>query len=375
MGVLCALRLVENIYSSSIAGLQRQVLQSVLSSSLVTVRVLGAIVVLAWVSPTVEAFFIWQVLISIITIPILASVVYRELPTCPRPARFSWDSVTGIWRFAGGVMTITLLSLLLTQSDKILLSRLLPLKVFAIYAVAGVLSGALYMLSTPIGAAFYPSFTQLITLRDVPALRLAYHQAAQLSAVVMGSAAIVLIVFADTVLSAWTGNPTLTQDASPILRVLAFGTLLSGFMAIPYQMQLAYGWTKLTIQMNVIAVALLVPTLLLVVPRYGGIGAAWVWVGLNAGYLLFGIYFMHLRVLPSEKWRWYRRDVIAPASAAVAIALACRYCMPNGASRIIELLVSGVHLRLRRHGGRTGQSTGSCPSRSAYARCRQARAV
>jgi O-antigen/teichoic acid export membrane protein len=339
MGVLCALRLVENIYSSSIAGLQRQVLQSVLNCSLVTARSLGAIAVLAWVSPTVEAFFIWQILISIVTIPILASVVYGELPRSPRPARFSWDSVSGIWRFAGGVLTITLLSLLLTQSDKILLSRLLPLNVFAIYAVAGVLSSALYMLSTPIGAAFYPSFTQLITLRDVAALRLAYHQAAQLSAVVMGSAAIVLIIFADTVLSAWTGNPTLTQGAAPIVRVLALGTLLSGFMAIPYQMQLAYGWTKLIIKMNFVAVALLVPMLFLVVPRYGGIGAAWVWVGLNAGYLLFGIYFMHLRMLPSEKWRWYGRDVIVPASAALAAALACRYCMPNPASTMIEILV------------------------------------
>jgi len=339
MGVLCALRLVENIYSSSIAGLQRQVLLGVLSSTLVTARALGAIAVLAWVSPTVEGFFIWQVLISIVTIPLLAFVVYRELPTCPRPARFSWNSVTGIWRFAGGVMTITLLSLLLTQTDKILLSRLLPLKVFATYAVAGVLSSALYMLSTPIGAAFYPSFTQLITLRDVAALRLAYHRAAQLSAVVMGSAAIVLIIFADTVLSAWTGDRKLTQDAAPILRVLAFGTLLSGFMAIPYQMQLAYGWTKLTIKMNVVAVALLVPLLFLVVPKYGGIGAARVWVGLNAGYLLLGIYFMHLRMLPSEKWRWYGRDVIVPTSAAAATALACRYCMPNRAGTMIEILV------------------------------------
>ncbi len=339
MGILCALRFVENIYSGSIAGLQRQVLQGVLSSSLVTARALGAIAVLAWVSPTVEAFFIWQVLISAITIPILASVVYRELPTCPRPARFSWASVRSIWRFAGGILTITLLSLLLTQFDKILLSRLLPLSVFAIYAVASVLSSALYMLSTPIGAAFYPSFAQLITLGDVAALRHAYHQAAQLSAVVMGSAAIVLIIFADTVLSAWTANPSLTRDAAPILRVLAFGTLLGGFIGVPLQMQLAYGWTKLTIQMNFIAVALLVPMLFLIVPRYGGIGAAWVWVALNSAYLLFDIYFMHLRLLPLDKWRWYGRDVVVPASAAAAATLACRYCMPHRAGTVCELLV------------------------------------
>ena len=103
-------------------------------------------------------------------------------------------------------------------------------------------------------------------------------------------------------------------------------------------MQLAYGWTKLTIKMNFVAVAVLVPMLFLVVPRYGGIGAAWVWVALNAGYLLLGIHFMHLRVLPSEKWRWYGRDVIAPALAAAATAVACRYYLPNRASTMIELL-------------------------------------
>lgn len=338
MGILCALRFVENIYSGSIAGLQRQVLQSALSATIVSVRAVGAVAVLAWISPTLEAFFIWQVVVSIVTIPIIAAVVYRQLPASPLPARFSWDSVSGIWRFAGGVMTITVFSFLLTQFDKILLSRLLPLKVFAVYAVAGVVSSALYVLSTPIGSAFYPSFAQLITLRDASGLRYAYHLAAQLSSVVMGSAAIIMIMFADTILRVWTGNPTLTQEAAPILRVLAFGTLLNGFMAIPLQMQLAYGWTELTIKLNFIAAALLAPTLLVVVPRYGGIGAAWVWVSLNAGYLIFGIYFMHLRLLPGEKWRWYGRDVIAPASAAAAIALLCRYCMPIRANMMIEIL-------------------------------------
>jgi O-antigen/teichoic acid export membrane protein len=339
MGVLCALRFIENIYSGSITGLQRQVLQSVLGSGLVSARALGAIAVLAWVSPTVEAFFIWQVFISIITIPILASVVYRELPKALRAARFSWNSVRSIWRFAGGVMTITLSALLLTQIDKVLLSRLLPFREFAVYAAAGVLSSALYMLSTPIGIAFFPPFTQYVAVRDLGALRHAYHQAAQASTVVMGSAAIVLVIFADTVLNAWTGNPTLTAGAAPILRVLAFGTLLNGFMGIPYQLQLAYGWTRLTMKMNFVALVILVPALFYVVPRYGGKGAAWIWVVLNAGYLLFGIYFMHLQLLSSEKWRWYGRDVISPALAAAATALACRYFVPRQDTRILELLV------------------------------------
>jgi hypothetical protein len=44
-------------------------------------------------------------------------------------------------------------------------------------------------------------------------------------------------------------------------------------------------------------------------------------------------------MLPSEKWRWYRRDVIVPASAAAAAALACHYFMPHRAGTMIEILV------------------------------------
>ena len=198
--MLCALRFVENIYRAA--------------SRVCSVRSCKACSAAVWSPRALSApspcwlrsrppwkGFVWQVVISIITIPLLASVVYRELPRCPRPARFSWDSVMGIWRFAGGVMTITLFSLLLTQSEKILLSRLLPLNVFAIYAVAGVFSSALYMLSTPIGAAFYPSFTQRVTMSDMAALRLAYHQAAQLSDGRDGQRGDRMMIFADTVLS------------------------------------------------------------------------------------------------------------------------------------------------------------------------------
>lgn len=242
MGLICALRFLENIYVGSIIGLQRQVIQCVVSCLVMSARAFGAVAVLALYSPTVDAFFAWQVLISIISIPIYALVVYRSLPHCQRAGSFSWSTVAGIWRFSGGVSANALLALLILQLDKILLSARLPLKAFSYYAVASVLSSALYMLSMPISAAFYPNFTELATRGDTEALRRAYHQAAQLMAVIMGGAAIVLIVFADTALNAWTGDASVTLFAAPLLRVLALGTLLNSYVGIPYQLQLASGW-------------------------------------------------------------------------------------------------------------------------------------
>jgi O-antigen/teichoic acid export membrane protein len=337
MGLICSLRFIENIYVGSIIGLQRQVTQCIVSCTVMSARAFGSVAVLALLSPTIDAFFAWQTLISIISIPIYATVVYRSLPPSPKSGTFSWSTIAGIWRFSGGITANALLALLLLQLDKILLSARLPLKEFSYYAVASVLSNALYMLSIPISAAFYPSFTELSTRGETEALRQTYHQASQLMAVIMGSAAIVLIAFPDTALHAWTGDDGVTRYAAPLLRVLALGTLLNGFVGIPYQLQLATGWTSLTVTLNAIAVGVLAPTLFLVIPIYGAIGAAWLWVALNLGYLLFYIYFMHRRLLSSEKWRWYREDVLAPAVAGALVAALCRMVLPSHSNTIAEI--------------------------------------
>ena len=339
MGVVTALRFIEDIYGSSIAGLQRQVLQNLMIGIMATLRGLGAVALLAWVSPTIGAYFLWQGLLSVITVALSAGIVYSALPPAPLPARFSRPALIGIWRFAAGMMAIVFLSLLLTQVDKILLSRLLTLESFAYYALAGSVASRLYVLTGPITAAFYPRFTELATNGDGVALRAVYHQGAQLVTVLMGSAAIVLMVFGGRVLRLWTGNPALTQHVAPLMAVLALGALFNGLMWIPYQMQLAHGWTSLTIKVNVVAVSLLVPAILLFVPAYGAIAGAWGSVTVNAGYLMFAVPLMHRRLLRAEKWRWYREDVAVPLAAAAATAFLCRWVMPHGLGKFGEFSV------------------------------------
>ena len=46
------------------------------------------------------------------------------------------------------------------------------------------------------------------------------------------------------------------------MAALAVGNFLNGLVYVPYQLQLAHGWTGLTLRINVFAVALLVPTIL-----------------------------------------------------------------------------------------------------------------
>jgi len=334
MGAITGLRFIENIYLSSIVGLQRQVLQNAIISIMATVRALGAVGVLAWVSPTIKAFFLWQGLSSLITVAVLAVAVYTTLPSCPKPAKFSLSAFRGMWHFSAGMAAISFLTVLLTQVDKILLARLLTLEGFAHYALAGVMSGALYMLISPITSVYYPRFTELATRGDTVALRASYHQCAQIVTVLMGAAAVVLMLFSDIVLRLWTGDPALARQVAPLLAVLALGTLFNGLMMTPYHLQLAHGWTTLEIKIDIVSVAVLVPTVLWVVPKYGAIGAAWVWVALNASSLMIVIPLMHKFLLTTEKWHWYGQDVAIPLAATGATVLLCRALMPDDLGKL-----------------------------------------
>jgi O-antigen/teichoic acid export membrane protein len=336
MGVVAAFRFIENIYVSGLFGLNRQLLPNAVMVATSTIRGVGAIGVLAWISPTVTAFFVWQLIISAATTLVYGWCLYRNLLASSSPGRFSLAALVGVRRFAAGTLGITFLALLLTQIDKILLVHLLSLEAFSYYTLGGAVAGGLNSLTLPVATTYYPRFTQLVTIGDHETLANIYHQAAQLVAVVAGSAAIVLVVFSDRILLLWTGNANLTEHVSGLLAVLTAGTLMNGLMWIPYQAQMAHGWTSLTVFVNASAVVLLVPAIVLIVPRYGALGAAWVWVVLNAGYLIIDIYFMHRRILKSEKWRWYRDDNLRPLASSAAVAVLIRWVLPAGLGKVAE---------------------------------------
>jgi len=328
-GGVVALRWLGGLYRSAIMGLQEQVWMNVSNMVFATLRGLGVVVVLIWVSPTIQAFFIYQGIIAGMETMVLGVMIHRFLPRSAKSGQFSWCALREVWRFASGIMVITLLSLMLTQMDKVLLARLLTLTDFGYYTLAGVMAGALYMMIGPISSATGPHMSELVAKGDEVAIRCAYHRYAQLLTLAIVPAALVVSFFADHLLLLWTRNPETTHAVAPIVSVLIIGTMLNGLMHTPYLLQLAYGWTRLTTVVNSVAVAILVPALYVVTQRFGPVGAAWVWVLLNTGYIVFALPFMHRRLLKGELGGWYLRDVIPPVLAVIGVVSISRAIAPE----------------------------------------------
>jgi hypothetical protein len=140
----------------------------------------------------------------------------------------------------------------------------------------------------------------------------------------------VLVLYPAELLLLWTRDPVLVANCSAILAVLALGNALNGMMGLPASLQFAHGWTQLVLLFNSVAVLLLAPLIYVMATRYGGLGAACVWLALNVGYVAVMLRLMHKRLLPGQLSTWFGRDFGAPFAAAFIAAGLCKLLIPAG---------------------------------------------
>ena len=338
MGASIAFQWPGAIYSGGLMGLQRQVVLNVIRSVTVTVQHGGAVLVLLFISPSIVSFFLWQAFVGLLATIALAVWLWKSLPRSKHRAKFDSGLLIKNWRFATGMTGISLVVVVLTQLDKIILSKILTLEMFGYYMLAFNVANALSGLVAPIFYAIYPRFTQLATVGDDDNLAILYHKGCMLLSVLVLPTAITIAIFAKEILTLWLGDPIAVQNAHQILTLLMIGTALNAVMTLPYALQLAHGWTRLAFYKNVIAVVLLVPLMVWMVQMYQGVGAAWVWIILNLGYLIFEVPIMHRRLLKGEMGKWYGRDIILPIVIVTIIGLVGRVILPVDSSKLITLL-------------------------------------
>ena len=319
-------------------GLRRQVLFNALKVGTVTLGYGGAGLILWLVSPTIEAFFAWQAAVSAAQAVLIAAFLWRSLPPSDRRPRFDPSLLRHVWRFAAGVSGITLTSLILMQVDKVILSKLLILKMFGYYTLAWVVANGLWVITGSVFNVVFPRLSALVAARDEAGLKQSYHRESQLMAVLVLPAAGVLSLFSFEILRLWTRSGETAHYTASIVSILVIGSAINGLLHLPYALQLASGWTRLGLYAGVIFIVFAVPGIFLLATRYGAIGAAAVWAGLNVLSLLITVPVMHRRLLKGQTWHYFG-DVGFPLLGALLVAALGRMLFTNLTPSIMEVVV------------------------------------
>ena len=312
IGAIIALKNIEGIYRGSLIGLQKQVILNFINITVGTLRGFGAAIIIIYISPSIYAFFLWQLIISLTHIFLLAAFTYVNLESIGRLARFSIQEFFNVWRFAGGVFLISVVGLLNSQVDKVVVSKFVSLSKFGEYTLAVSIAWLVLIFVLPVTQAFYPKLVEYHTKKDSKNFKDSFHKGAQIITLLVSTVSIILIFFSENFLILWLQNPDIVKNIQIVMVMLILGNLFNSFAHMPMQALLAFGLPAYGVIFGSISSLITVALIIYLVPIYGILGAASVWAFVRFCMLIIAPYFVFKKVLFIQIFEWYVQDLIVP---------------------------------------------------------------
>ena len=309
MGGIIAFQWPQSIYTGGLMGLQKQVPYNIATVVLSTFKSAGVIVVLKLVSPTIETFFIWQIFVSFLSAFILRYLLWKYVPQSENKVVFSKVELTKIWRFAAGMTGIGLATFCLSQIDKVVLSKVLPLKEYGYYMLAWTVGTSILIVVSILGNTLLPKMTEIVARGNKQEIKVNYHRFNRLMASAVVPVGVLLCLFSKEIISIWTHNVETTNAIWLAASILTAGSVCNAFMHIPYYLMLANGLTRFTIYQNIIASIILTPLLFWWTSKWGLTGASLVWFSVNFGYNVISLPLIHRILLKGELLKVYIYDM------------------------------------------------------------------
>lgn len=321
MAIIIALRWMCGLYRGAISGSERLIWLGGFNSIIATLRFVGVLPLLIFVGVTPTLFFSFQFGVALIELAGLMFYAYRLLPIIPKEEQLPWEwtPLKPVLKFSLTIAFTSSVWVLVTQTDKLVLSKILPLAEYGYFTLAVLVASGVMVISGPISAAIMPRMTKLEAEGDHAGLIRVYRQATQLVAVIAGAASITIAFCAEPLLWAWTGDKLLAHQAAPVLILYALGNGILAVAAFPYYLQYAKGDLRLHLIGNAVFVVLLIPAIIWAASQCGGVGAGYVWLGINLLSFVAWLPLVHHKFAPGLNFKWYGQDIliiVLPAAIA-----------------------------------------------------------
>lgn len=315
-----------SVYQSALLGAQRQVLFNSLSAVFSLLAALaGVTVVLIWQSVT--ALYASDVAIHACSVWAMRRYAVGALPAAHAGADVSFDRAQ-VRQFAGlsaGLLWTNGIGLVLTQLDRVLLSRVQAIAALGIYT-AGIAGGRLLSLCyLPFLTAVYPQTCALAAAGPGPILADHLLRNVRVVAAICLACGLPIAWFPGEVLAAWTRNASVVQGGATVMTVYVLASLCLAQATPLWQLQVALGDTRHGVVFNTLAAFWYPPALWYLVGLRGLDGAALAWL---VYCVLAWVYHAGVTATLIGDRRWlprYLRVMSGAVLAAVVITGGARY--------------------------------------------------
>lgn len=323
MAIIIALRWICGLYRGVINGAEKLVWLCGFNSGIATLRFVLVVPLMVFVGTTPAVFFSFQLAAALIEIVILTVYAYRLLPNVAvgNMSPLDWASLKPMLKFSLSIAFTSSVWVMVTQTDKLILSKLLPLVDYGYFTLAVLLASGITMISGPISSAIMPRMARLEAQGDHVGLIVLYRNATQFVVVCTGAVTLTFAFCAESLLTVWTGDHSVARQAAPTLILYALGNGVLVISAFPYYLQYAKGNLRLHMIGNAVFVVLFVPTIIWATTTFGSIGAGAVWLGMNLVSFIAWLPLVHRKFEKGLNKKWYFHDVLAIQVPMLFLAL------------------------------------------------------
>jgi O-antigen/teichoic acid export membrane protein len=282
----------------------------------------GATVVILWLGFGLRGLIIVTALQPALMLMLLARG-RRLLPTVRlRPA---WHPalLRNMLSFSTYSFASQLAGSLLFQFDKLVLGAMTNVSLVTYYVVPGNLAQRLHGgVSRLVGIAL-PVSTDLHARGEKEALQRFYVRATRVVALVTVSLALPVFIFSREILFEWVG-PEFATTSFGTLRLLILTYLALSLTALPYFLTLGFGRPQVSAVFNVLTAVINLVLIVILIPRYGLIGAAVAYLASTVTVPAF-IVFVERRLLEVKSSPWpaliARLSIVAAGQTVTCLLL------------------------------------------------------
>lgn len=278
-----------------------------------TLRFLVVFPVLWGLGNTPNVFFSYQLFIAIIEFYVLRKKSKGLIPQLnindKAQLKFSLNPIKKHLTFSLSIALTSILWVVVTQTDKIIMSKILTLEYYGYFTLVILISSGLMTLSGPISIPLMPRLVSLNAQNNRSEFIKVYRNATKLISIIIGPICFLIVLYADQILLVWTQDKNITDTISPTLKLYALGYGLLVFGAFPYYLQYGIGKLRLHIIGSLTYVILLLPLLWLLVINYNMIGAGYAWLLVSGFYFILMPLIVHNSYFKGLHLKWLIQDI------------------------------------------------------------------
>lgn len=303
VAIFLGLRWPVALYSGVLAGVQRMDILNVVKVGVVSVRLLGGILVLlTW--RDLGAFLAWTAFSALIEVLVYAVVCRQAVPAMIWRPGFSLPALRAVWGFSLSMSALAVLAMGITQIDRLLISKMLPLADLGYYSLAYHAATAISLILSAISTAMMPSFAAAHGADAWETLLRRYDNANRVTLFATGFVLFPLLFFGEPLLAVWV-NPDAAAGAWRSLALLAGGFWMSAAVSNAFTVAVACRQVGLILKISALSAACYAPVLYWMIGVWGIDGAGGAWLLLNVSYVLVILPMVHRTILNIPAMPWF----------------------------------------------------------------------